>query len=85
MQIVLHPDVAADLKTRQGLKHCLYLLCGSRPSVAADLKTRQGLKLEEKTSLAEWSRVAADLKTRQGLKRLRMKKVIAILMALQRT
>ncbi len=36
--------VAADLKTRQGLKPTLRVGCDCRGSVAADLKTRQGLK-----------------------------------------
>ncbi len=61
--------VAADLKTRQGLKLDADLIDGLSYDVAADLKTRQGLKHEFPVPVAELRlTVAADLKTRQGLK-----------------
>ncbi len=61
--------VAADLKTRQGLKPSSLQSSWSGTRVAADLKTRQGLKLKLwLLCTRQIPLVAADLKTRQGLK-----------------
>ena len=62
-------EVAADLKTRQGLKQDIPDHRPENPKlVAADLKTRQGLKLSWSPPSTGPRAVAADLKTRQGLK-----------------